>query len=190
MGLALNRKVIQALAADGADHPLHERVLPACSGGGRHLPDPHLGDAPGEDLAVDRVSIPEEVLRRGLLGEGLDELPRGPAGRGMIRDVDVDEFTAVVAELDEDEQQAKRQGRHEEEIHGDDLSGMRGKKSPPRRGGPRRRPLHVLGNGQLGHGVAEEGEFRLDAAAAPGGILASHAPDEMAKLGVEPRAPD
>jgi hypothetical protein len=79
--------VIQALATDGADHPLHERVLPGRSGGGRHLPDPHLDDAPGEDLAVDRVSIPEKVLRRGLLGEDLDELPRGPAGRGMIRDV-------------------------------------------------------------------------------------------------------
>ena len=108
----------------------------------------------------------------------------------MIRDVGVDEFAAVVAKPDEDEQQAKCQGRHEEEVHGDDLSGMRGKKSPPRRGGPRRRPLHVLGDGQLGHGVAEEGEFRLDAAAAPGEVLASHAPDELAKLGVEPRAAD
>jgi hypothetical protein len=27
MGLASNHQVIQALAADGADHPLHERVL-------------------------------------------------------------------------------------------------------------------------------------------------------------------
>jgi hypothetical protein len=54
----------------------------------------------------------------------------------------------------------------------------------------RRRPLHVLGDGQLGHGVAEKGEFRLDAAAAPGGVLARHALDEMAKFGVEPRAAD
>jgi hypothetical protein len=85
------------------------------------VPDLHVGDAPSEDLAVDRVSIPEEVLRRGPLGEGLDELPRGPAGRGMIRDVDVDEFTAVVAEPDEDEEQAKREGRDEEEVDGDNI---------------------------------------------------------------------
>jgi len=66
MSLAQNHEVIQALAADGADHPLHERVLPGRSGGGRHLPDPHLGDAPGEDLAVDRVSITRIIGAPGL----------------------------------------------------------------------------------------------------------------------------
>jgi hypothetical protein len=40
--------------------------------------------------------------------------------------------------------------------------------------------VHVLGDGQLGDLVAEQGEFRLDAPATPGGILASHAPDESA----------
>ena len=102
----------------------------------------------------------------------------------------MEEFAAVVAEHDEDGHEAEGQGRHEEEVHSDDLSGMRGKKSPPRRGGPRRRPVHVRGDGQLGDRVAEQGEFRLDAPAPPGGILASHAPDELAKLGVEPRAAD
>ena len=47
----------------------------------------------------------------------------------MIRDVGVDEFAAVVAKADEDEQQAKCQGRHEEEVDSDDLSGMRGRKA-------------------------------------------------------------
>jgi hypothetical protein len=50
--------------------------------------------------------------------------------------------------------------------------------------------VHVLGDGQLGDRVAEQGEFGPNAPAAPGGILASHAPDESAKLGVEPRAAD
>src|SRR6516165_10745258 len=36
--------------------------------------------------------------------------------------------------------------------------------------------------------VAEQGEFRLDAPTAPGGVLAGHASDEVAKLGVELRA--
>jgi hypothetical protein len=50
--------------------------------------------------------------------------------------------------------------------------------------------MHVLGDGQLGDLVAEEGEFRLDSPPAPGRILARHALDQMAKLGVEPRAAD
>jgi len=53
---------------------------------------------------------------------------------------------------------------------------------------PRRGPVHVLGDGQLGDLVAEQGEFGLDAAAAPGGVFARHASDEVAKLGGELRA--
>src|SRR6516164_4283130 len=53
-----------------------------------------------------------------------------------------------------------------------------------------RRPVHVLGDGQLGDLVAEQGEFGLDAAAAPGGVFARHASDEVAKLGGELRAAD
>jgi hypothetical protein len=58
MGLVPDEEMIPALPAEGADHPRPERVLSGRSGGGRHRLDPHRGDAPGEDLAVDRVSIP------------------------------------------------------------------------------------------------------------------------------------
>ena len=36
----------------------------------------------------------------------------------------------------------------------------------------------------------EKGEFRLDAPAAPGGIVPSHLADQVANLGVEARAAD
>ena len=97
---------------------------------------------------------------------------------------------SVVAEHDEGEQQTEGQGRHEEEVHGDDLSGMRGEKDPPGRRGPRGYPAHVLGDGQLGDLVTEQGEFCLDAPAASRRILARHAVDQLAELGVEPRAAD
>ena len=38
------------------------------------------------------------------------------------------EFATVVAEHDEDEQETEGQGRHQEEVHGDDLPGMCGQK--------------------------------------------------------------
>jgi hypothetical protein len=50
--------------------------------------------------------------------------------------------------------------------------------------------MHVPRDREFGDAVAEQGQFRPDAPAAPGGILASHAPDELAKLGVELRAAD
>ena len=47
--------------------------------------------------------------------------------------------------------------------------------------------MHVLGDGQLGDLVAEQGEFGPNAPAAPRRILSCHPPDQLAKLGVEPR---
>ena len=116
MGLVEDEEMIQALPADGADHPLHERVLPGCAWGGEDLADPQALDVPHELLAVDTVTITEQVSRSGIIRERLDELPGGPGCRGMVGDVEVDEFTAVVAKDHERAQQAEGEGRD----HGSD----------------------------------------------------------------------
>jgi hypothetical protein len=99
-------------------------------------------------------------------------------------------LAAVVAKDDEREEQAEGEGRDHEEVDGDELSGVRGEEGAPRGRRPRRRPVHVLGDGQLGDLVAGQREFRLDAAAAPRRILPRHPSDQVAQLGAEPRAPD
>ena len=190
MGLAQDEAMIEALAAKGADDSLDKRVLPGRARGDADLVDPHPFDSPCELLAVDRVSITKQESRSRIVRERLDDLLSGPDCRGVVRDVQVEEFATMVSEDDEDEQQAEGDRGHHEEVDGDELSGMRGEKGTPRGRRPRRRAVHVLGDGQLGDRVAEQGEFRLDAPAPPGGILASHAPDESAKLGIEPRATD
>ena len=53
-----------------------------------------------------------------------------------------------------------------------------------------RRRLRRLGDRQFGDVVAEEGQLRLDASAAPRRILPRHAADQVAQLGVESRAAD
>jgi hypothetical protein len=86
---------------------------------------------------------------------------------------------------DEDEEQAKREGRDEEEVDGHNISGMGGEKRAPRGRRSRRRPMHVPRDREFGDAVAEQGQFRPDAPAAPGGILTSHPTDQMANLRVE-----
>src|SRR3989454_10595334 len=66
---------------------------------------------------------------------------------------------------------------------------MRLKEGAPGRGRPRGAPPHVLGNRELRHIVAEEPKLGLDAAAAPGGILASHAANQVTDLAIDRRGP-
>jgi hypothetical protein len=140
MVLAENEEMIQALAADGADHALCKGVLPRRARGDADLADPQPFDATGEVLTVDRVSIPEEVSRRRFLWKHLDQLARHPEGRGVLGNIDAKEFAAVVAEDDEDKEQAEGEGGDNEEVDGDELSGMRGEEGAPGRRGPRRHP--------------------------------------------------
>jgi hypothetical protein len=106
----------------------------------------------------------------------------------MIRDVEMEELAAVMAEADEDEEQAEGEGGDHEEVDGDDVSGMSGQQHAPGGRGPRRRSVHVRGDRECGDVVAEEGKFRPDASAAPGWIVASHPVDQVANLGVKLRA--
>ena len=80
------------------------------------------------------------------------------------------------------------EGRDDEEVDGDNLANMRPKEGAPRRGGSRREAPHVLGNGEPGDLVAEEPEFGLDPAPAPGWVLSGHAADQRAEFKIERRA--
>ena len=114
----------------------------------------------------------------------------GPRGSPVVQRDARSPAAAIGAEDDEDEEKTDGEGGGHEEVDGDEVSGLRGEKGAPGGRRPRRRPVHVRGDGQLGDEVAEQSEFWGDAPAAPGGVRASQAPDEIATFGVEPRAAD
>jgi hypothetical protein len=64
-------------------------------------------------------------------------LPGRPDGRRMSRDVEVREFTALIPEDDEHEQQVKGEGWDDEEVDRDDVAGMSRQKGAPGRRRPR-----------------------------------------------------
>jgi hypothetical protein len=129
MRLAENHEVVEALAANRADHPLDEGILPRGTWSGQDLVDSHALDTPHELVAVDAVAITKQVGRNRIVRERLDELAAGPGGRGMVSDVEVDEQASVVAKDDEREQQAEGEGRDDEEVDGNELTGVRGRKA-------------------------------------------------------------
>ena len=107
-----------------------------------HFEDPHAPHALPEGMAVDVVAIAEDVGGRGVVGEGLHELPCGPGGRGMLGDVEVDDPSSVVGEHDEDEEYPQARRGDCEEVDGDQVPDVVGEERPPglgRRGLPLRK---------------------------------------------------
>lgn len=89
MAFVQNDEMIEAIAAQGSDQPLHERVLPRTSRCAEDLFDPHAPDPPLKCAAVDRIAIAEEVFRRAVPWEGLDDLLDGPLSRRILGNVEV-----------------------------------------------------------------------------------------------------
>src|ERR1700737_3781266 len=68
--------------ADRADHAFGEGVLPGRAWRSENLGEAHALHPSAELATVDAVAIAEEVARRRVIGEGLDDLLRGPRGSG------------------------------------------------------------------------------------------------------------
>ena len=134
VSFAEDEDVIQTLAPDRTDEALGERILPRAVRRRENFLDPHALHAVPERLAIDLVTIAEEVGRRGVVREGVDDLLGGPGGGGMLGDVEVDDAPAMVGEHDEDEQHAQARGGHGEEIDGDQVPDMVGRGTSARSG--------------------------------------------------------
>jgi hypothetical protein len=163
MAFAQNEDMIETLMPDRADEALGEGILPRAVGRGQDFLDTHALYALPERLAIDAVAIAEQVLRRGLIGEGVDDLLGGPGCGGMLGDVEMDDTPAVVGEHDEDEEDAEPSGGHSKEIDGDQVPDMVGEERPPGLRGLGTPFRHQAGHGALGHIDSDFQERAMDA---------------------------
>jgi hypothetical protein len=136
-------------------------------------------------LTVDAVAVAEEVGRRGLVREGVDELLSGPDGGGVLGHVEVDDPPAVVSEHDENEEDSEAGGGHRKEVNRDDVSDVVGEERPPGLRGLGTTLGHEAGDGALGDVDAELEELPVDARRTPQGIRRGHRPDEGGDLGAD-----
>ena len=106
VSLTEDEHVIQALAPNRADEPFGERILPRTVGRRKEVSDAHAFDTMPELLAVDSVTVVEEIGRRSVIREGIDDLLSRPVGSGVLGHVEVDDAPTMVSEHDENEQDA------------------------------------------------------------------------------------
>src|SRR2546427_3236340 len=124
MAFTQNEDMVQTLPPDRADEPLREGILPRAVGRREDFADPHALNASPKRRPVDAIAIAEEVGRRGVVRERVDELLGGPGGGGMLGDVEVEDTAAVVGEHDQDEKDAEPSAGHDEEIDRDQVADM------------------------------------------------------------------
>src|SRR5208337_2471900 len=101
MPLIESDHVIQALAAQGPNEPLHVAILPRGARGNRNLYQTHSCNPPPELGSVDRIAIANQVPTARLLGKRLDHLLGGPCRRRMGGHVDVEEPASLETQHDE-----------------------------------------------------------------------------------------
>src|SRR6058998_931172 len=174
--------MIQTLAPDRTDEALGERVLPGAVRRREDFGDPHALHSVPELLAVDLVTVAQEIGRR---GESVHDLLGGPVGGGVLGHVEVDDAPAVVSEHDENKEDAQAHGWHREEIEGDEIADMVGEeRSPSLRG--RDAPLREQPrDGAFGHIDAELEELTMDSWSAPERVRGGQANDQSLDLGVD-----
>src|SRR5438132_3892580 len=185
MSLVQDDDVVEKLAADGADHPLGERVLPGGAWCRKKLSDAHALHASPKLATVDAISIAEEIAWRRIVGKGFDNLLRRPSGSGRVRDVEVYDSSSMVQQDHEHVEDSECHSRHDEEVDGDKIGDVIFEEGPPGLRGRFRtaRPT----NRALRDVETELEELAMNARRTPEGIGEGHGADELGDLQIDGR---
>ncbi len=106
--------VAKALAPYRANHSLRVRILPWRSWCCYDFFDVHVLDPLAEEVAVDRIPVPDQEPWCLIFGKRFDYLLSRPLRCRMRRYVEVDDHTAVMAKYDKTEQDTKPRRRYGE----------------------------------------------------------------------------
>ena len=112
-----NNDMIQAFSSNTSMEPFNVRILPGTLIDCQHLLYAHRFDALSKPISVDTVAISKKASGCSVPRERLDNLLRGPFGRGIRRYVEVNDSTPGVTQDDKHKQQPKSNGRHDKEVY-------------------------------------------------------------------------
>src|SRR5271166_4088515 len=136
-----------------------------------------------ECLAVYAVAIAQEITRSSIPGEGLQQLLGCPFRGRMSSDCEVNGAATVMRKDDEYKQQAKRSGRNDKEISGDQLLDVIPQEGTPRLGRREPVPHHVLSDRCLRDVDAEFAQLAVNAWCTPAWVGGADASNQLSHLG-------
>jgi hypothetical protein len=126
MRLVEDDHMVEQVAPDTADEPLHGGMLPRTTGRNLHLLASHVADTLLKRVTGDAVKVADHVPRRFVPRKGFDDLRGGPLGRGRFRHVDVDKAPTRMRQHDAHDEPPEGHGWDGEEVTGEDVFDMIG----------------------------------------------------------------
>ena len=124
--------MVQTFTANRADDAFDVSSLPRRSRSAEHFFDIHYLDLVAELLAIDSISISQQISRRSIKRKGFEHLLRRPFSRWMSRDVEVHDASSIVCEDNKNEEDFEPNGVDGEEVDGRELRNVILEERPPR----------------------------------------------------------
>ena len=174
--------MVQTFSANRTDDAFNVSSLPRRPRSAEDFFDIHHGGLVAELLAIDSISISQQISRRGIKRKGLEHLLRRPFRRGMGRHVEVHDASSIVCEDNKNEEDFEPNGVDGEEVDGRELRNVILEERPPRLGWRFRTADHVFGNGSLGNLNVQLHQLTVDPRCAPDRVLAAHGSNQIADL--------
>src|SRR5215467_13947144 len=141
--------MVQTFSANRIDDAFDVSSLPRRPRSAADFFDIHYCDLVAELLAIDSISISQQISRRGIKRKGFEHLLRRPFRRGMSCDVEVHDASSIVCEDNKNEEDLEPNGVDGEEVDGRELRNVILEERSPRLGWGFGTPDHVLGNRSL-----------------------------------------
>src|SRR5215831_14587764 len=172
--------MVETFKANRADDAFDISALPRRPRSAENFFDIHYGDLVAELLAIDSISISQQISRCRIKRKGFEHLLRRPFSRWMSCDVEVHDTSAIVCEDNKNEEDFEPNGVDGEEVNGRELRNVILEERPPRLGWWFWTSDHVLGNRSLRDLNVQLHQLAVDPGCAPNRVLAAHGSNQIA----------
>src|SRR5215469_812878 len=181
--------MVQAFTPNRTDDAFDVTSLPRRPRSAEEFFDIHDRDLVAELLAIDSISISQQISRHGIKRKGFEHLLRRPFGRWMSCDVEVYDASSIVCKDNKNEEDFEPNGVDGEEVDGRELRNVILEEGPPRLRWWFGASDHVLGNRSLRDLNIQLHQLAVDPGCAPNRVLAAHGSNQIAYLFRNGRCP-
>src|SRR5215831_19931925 len=166
--------MVQTFTADRTDHAFDVSSLPRRSRSAEDFFDIHYRDLVAKLLAIDSISISQQISRRGIKRKGFAHLLRRPFGRWMSCDVEVHDASSIVCEDNKNEEDLEPNSVDGEEVDRRELRNVIIEKRSPCLRWWFRTSNHIFGDGGFRNLNAQLHEFTVNPGSAPSRVFTAH----------------